>query len=228
METNSETISITHFYHDPLRARCTVDGIDAEGFALEPGYGSSYITVQNCYFHDTSNNYFINFVNSGHNIVKNCHFHNSAVTAVYVTGQAPYNQFIGCEFDNQRNQDIYLDGGSGTVGSNIVTGCSFHDHYYNAGLHIKCNNNKIYNNTFYNFLVAGTVGLSIYSEYSPSYANDNEIYNNTFTDMLEAFWVGHNPANYPTLRNKIHDNTFTRVTSGIRLNPWEGAVNTTE
>lgn len=206
---------------------CIVDGIDAQNFRLELAYASSHITIQNCYFHDTSNNYFLEIVSVSHdNVVKNCHFHNGAVAGVFVSTQAPYNQFIGCEFDNLHNHAIYLDGGSGSVGSNIVTGCSFHDQYAQAGLHIKCQNNKIYNNTFYNF--TGSVGLSIYSEYSPSYANDNEIYNNTFTDMVDAFWIGHDPANYPTLRNKIHDNTFTRVTNCIRLNPWSGAINTVE
>ena len=208
--------------------RCTIDNFDANNFALEPGYDSTYITVQNCYFYDSTGNYFINFLNSGYNIVRNCHFHNGAVAALFFSAQCHHNQILSSEFDSMHNHDIYLDGGSGSIGTNIIAGCSFHDHLYNAGAQIKCQNNKIYNNTFYNFLPSNTVGLSIYSEYSPSYANDNEVYNNTFTDMTEGIWLGHNPANYPTLRNKIHDNTFTNVTNCIGLNRWSGSTNTTE
>jgi hypothetical protein len=210
---------------------CTVDGIDAENFVLELAYASSYITVQNCYFHDTTNNYFLNVLGvAHHNRFINCRFITGVAAAAFVHHTSGYNQFIGCEFGYLNNHGIYLDGQLNTdpsVGHNIVTGCTFHDFTDNAGLHIKCQNNTIYNNTFYNF--TGAVGLSIYSEYSSgATANDNEIYGNTFRDMSEAIWVGHNPANLPTLRNKIHDNTFTNVTNCIRLNPWEGAIETTE
>lgn len=42
--------------------------------------------------------------------------------------------------------------------------------------------------------------------------------------MVYGIWVGHDPQASPTLRNKIHDNTFTSVTDCFLLNPWS-AVN---
>jgi hypothetical protein len=210
---------------------CIVDGIDTTNVGVELGWGVSHATIRNCGFHDkpiTEPGYFL-IINGyqGYMTVQNCHFHNGR-GGIFVNSGAPHNQFIDCEFDNLQSHGIYMDGSGGVGGYNIVTGCKFHDQVYQAGLHIKCNYNKIYNNAFYNYPAGGDAGLSIYSEYSPSYANDNEIYNNTFTDMTYAFWIGHNPANYPTLRNKIHDNTFTRVTNCIMLNPWNGAINTVE
>jgi parallel beta-helix repeat protein len=210
-----------------------IAGLEVENFsgsltgAICGAYGSSYDTIQNCSIHDNTNNYCINLINSGHNRIINCHLYNSKA-GMFVENGCPYNQILGCEFYGNDGHSIYLDGGSASVANNIVSGCSFHDQLNGAGLQIKCQNNSIYNNVFYNFTGSGAPAFSIYSEYSPSYANDNDIFNNTFTNVVEAMWLGHNPANYPTLRNRIHDNTFTRVTNCIRLNPWEGAVNTVE
>lgn len=114
------------------------------------------------------------------------------------------------------------------MGHNIVTRCKFHDQLHGAGFNMKTSWNRVYNNTFYNFNTPGAPAFSICSELANYYANDNEIYNNTFTDMWDALWVGHDPAWYPTLRNKIYDKTFTRVPNCIRLNPWSGAINTVE
>jgi len=180
------------------------------------------------------NNYFLVLTSTTtDNIVENCSFIKHSGDpyggAIYLSNEGGNNQFLDCEFGFLQGHGIYIDGNNAALGSggnNTVTRCRFHNQLYQAGLHIKNKNNKIYDNEFYNS--SGGVGLSIYSEYSPSYANDNEIYNNTFTNMTEALWIGHNPANYTTLRNKIHDNVFTDVINCFRLNPWTGAINTTE
>lgn len=219
---------------------CTVDGINAENFtgvsgnmpgAIWGAYDSSHITIQNCLVHDNgAYNYNIDFGNLGYNSIINCHLYNSGA-AVFISDGCPYNQILGCEFygwHSTGGHAIYLDGSGTSIGHNSVSGCTFHDPLGGAGVQIKCQNNSIYNNTFYNFpnVADGAVGLSIYSQYSPSYANDNDIYNNSFTNMVYAIWIGHDAQAYPTLRNKIHDNTFSNITDCILLNPWS-AVNWT-
>jgi hypothetical protein len=217
---------------------CTLKGANIEGFpaswgAVALAYGSGKITVQDCWIHDNgAGNPCINIGNSGYNRIIGCRLGNSG-TGVMVNGETPSNQISGCEFygwatNGLGQHGIYLDGnGRSNEGHNVVSGCVFHDPHDGAGIVIKCHNNTIYNNAFYNFST-GSVGLSIYSEYSQATANDNRIYGNTFTDMVEAIWVGHNPANNPTLRNKVYNNNFTKVENCIRLNPWSGAINTVE
>jgi hypothetical protein len=217
---------------------CTLRAANIEGFpvswgAVSLGFRSARITVQDCWIHDNgAGNPCINIGNSGYNRIINCSLGNSG-TGVMVNGETPANQIRGCEFygwatSGIGQHGIYLDGnGRSNEGHNIVSGCTFHDPHDSAGILLKCHNNTIYNNVFYNF-IAASVGISIFSEYNQATANDNKIYGNTFADMVEAIWVGHDPANNPTLRNEIYRNNFTRATNCIRLNPWSGAIDTVE
>jgi hypothetical protein len=182
--------------------------------------------------HDNAGNVAINLIGTGgyHKII-NCKM-GLGFEGVMGNGGVPHNKVIGCEFygwDVSGGHAIYFDGYSAAnSGYNEISGCIFHDGVNGAGLHIKCQYNKIYNNTFCNFTNHLTVPLAIYSELSGYTANDNDIYDNTFTNCYYGIWLGHNPASYPTLRNKIHDNTFNAVTNCIMLNPWSGAINTVE
>lgn len=220
-------------------ANVLVDGIDIEGFTgnfngiILGGYGASGMTIQNCTLHDNAGSGGITIVNTGYGYTKiiNCSIGNPA-QGIFIGAHCPSNQILGCEFYGWNvafGHAIYLDGsGSTDEGNNIVSGNIFHDGVNGAGLHIKCHNNSIHDNIFYNFSNTNTVPFSIYSQYSPSTANDNDIFNNTLTDCIYGMWVGNNPATYPTLRNKIHDNTFNRVTKCIMLNPWDGSTKTVE
>lgn len=217
----------------------TLDGLEIEGFTgdgtlvIQAGYGSDYLTIKNCYMHDnkdpTSRITEINLVNGGHNNIINNRL-TGASMPIFVQSTATHNLISGCEFSDWMytgGHAIYLDGGSGLGGHNVVTGCRFHDSNGQSGIQIKCQNNSIHNNSFYNLLATeDSVALSIYSEYVPSYANDNKIYNNTFTDIAYAIWNGKGsarsdtPTPYPTLRNKYFNNIFTRVTNCFKLNAW--------
>ena len=215
---------------------CLIDGFDISGFSGNNngiflfGIYSSNMVIQNCVFHDNDNSGHLTILNQGYNEVLDCVFTNPS-QGIFVSSSATNNLISGCEFSGWWQggfgHAIYLDGTSGLGGYNTITNCSFHDPLGQAALHIKCQCNDIYDNVFYSF-PQQSLPLSIYSEYSPSYANDNTIHDNSFTDCYYGIKVGHNPANYPTLRNKIYDNLFTRVTGCIILNPWSGAITTVE
>jgi hypothetical protein len=152
---------------------------------------------------------------NGHNLVSGVEFdHLSGLTYYGVSGA----------------HGIYFDGGSGSVGQNNVTGCSFHDFTGGGGLQIKCQYNKVWNNTFTDF-ASGSVPFSIYSQYSGATANDNDIYDNTYTNCWFAIMIGNGACNSPTLRNKIHDSIFINVTYCIALDatdPSTQACNDTQ
>jgi hypothetical protein len=218
-----------------------IDGFEFSGFTssggiVVPAYGSKYCIVQNCWFHDSSGAFGIVIVGSGGGGYHQVLYNKIGVTGTGIMGNggAPHNTIIGNEIYATAlsgDHPIYMDDGGldpSLSGYNEIAFNKFHDYSSGAGCHIKCQFNSIRDNEFYSVSAAAAVGLSIYSEGSSSWANDNEIYNNTFTNMVEGIWLGHNPADNPTLRNKIHDNIFTSVTNCIRLNPWDGAINTVE
>jgi hypothetical protein len=213
-----------------------IDGADIRGFGGNNGgilvigsTSSAPMTVQNCNFHDNTNSMSLNLLNAGNNKIINCVFDNPS-QGIFVSATCGYNQILGCEFYGWHQggfgHAIYMDGGSGSKGNNIVSVCNFHDPLTYAALQVKSQSNKFYNNMLSNFPQAA-VGFVIWSQYNQSTANDNEVYDNTFTNMYYGIWVGHGiDCLNPTLRNKIHDNDFTNVTNCIQLNPDLGNAST--
>jgi parallel beta-helix repeat protein len=199
-------------------SNCLIDGTDISGFPgnnggiIEIGYGTSGMTVQNCNLHDNGVTMGINLLNAGYNKIINCIIANPS-QGIFVADTCGYNQILGCEFygwhQGNFGHAIYLDGGGASVGHNIVSGCKFHDPLGYAGVVIKCQNNSIHDNTFWNF-PSGASPFSIYSQYSPCTANDNDCYNNTMTDCVWAVAIGNANDLSPTLGNKFHDNKFIR------------------
>jgi hypothetical protein len=219
-------------------SNCVVDGGEFEQFysgatagqgVIFGAYGSSYATVQNCVIHGNTGNYAICLINVGYNTVAACAVYNNAA-GIFVGDGCEKNEIFVCDFySSARSHFIYLDGGSSNKGENTVHDCDFHDQGASAGgaVQIKCPRNKVYTNKFYNY--PSNVGISIWSQYSTSYANDNEVYDNTFTNMNYGIVVGHGSnCLSPTLRNKIHDNTFTNVNLVVVLNPagWDSGPST--
>jgi hypothetical protein len=207
---------------------CVLRGADIEAFpsyfgAVSVAFNSGLATIENCWVHDNgAGTPCINISgNTGHNQVLNCKLGNSGMGVMVNSGGVQYDQILGCEFygwetgSGTQCHGIYLDGQGGSdEGHNIISGCSFHDPHDGAGIVVKCQSNCIRDNTFYNFPTNAAVGISLYSQYSSCTANDNEIYGNTFTDMYYGIWIGQDASFTlsPTLRNRYHDNVFTRVT----------------
>jgi hypothetical protein len=217
---------------------CTFDGIDFKNCGIMFAYGSGsspktmkYVTVQNCIFHDCvgdggslSGQPMIGGESGGYHTIQNCRFGDSSTQAIFFDGAATHMTFYKCEFKNisydGSAHSFYLcgdDSGAGYGGYNEISYCIFHDFgEYDGAIQLKCPYNKVHDNTFYNY--PGGVAVSVYSQWSGSIANDNDFYNNTFTDCDSAFWIGHgDDSSDPTIRNLIHDNTFTRVSDCITI-----------
>jgi hypothetical protein len=214
------------------------EGIDFKNSGIMFAYGSGsspktmkYVTVQNCVFHDCvgdgstlSGQPMIGGESGGYHTIQNCRFKDSSTQAIFFDGAATHMTFYRCEFKNisysGSAHSFYLCGdnsGPGYGGYNDISYCIFHDFgEYDGAIQLKCPYNKIHDNTFYNYV--GGVAVSVYSQWSGSIANDNDFYNNTFTDCDSAFWIGHgSDSSDPTLRNLIHNNTFTRVSDCVTL-----------
>lgn len=187
--------------------------MDCNNLRIDGMWASSYVLVAYCYFHNVSNpsgDCTINLQNDGHNTIQHCRF--KTFRDGVLTGHlATHNKILHCEFDDANAHAIYIDGAQGGGGHNEIAHNKFTKQNVQACLHIKCPENKIYDNDFYDF-PSGGIAFSIYSQYSPSYANDNDIYDNRFTNISAAISLGTaEPSAYPTLQNKIHDNVFTNV-----------------
>jgi hypothetical protein len=219
-------------------ANILVDGTDIQGFVgnlggiIVVGYATSNFTAQNCFAHGNTRSGIFDLVNTaGHNKIINCTMDDIG-NGIFISAHNPSNQILRCVFSYWNvsgGHAIYMDGsGSTDEGNNTVSDCIFHDGINGAGLQIKCANNSIHGNIFYNFISHSAIPFSIYSQYSPSTANSNDIYNNTFTNCFYGIKIGHSPAEYPTVQNKIHNNNFVNVNNCILLNPWSGATNTVE
>jgi hypothetical protein len=211
---------------------CVVDGLEVTNFngglpgAIVVGSGSSNTTIQNCLMHDNDENYCINIL-SGRNWVINCRLYNvnphtGRTPGIFISSATGYNQIVNCEFDHLYNHAVYNDGGSTSIGHNVITRCKFHDFLGSDGaaMQIKTQFNELSYNDIWNW--PQSYSISIYSELPGYTANDNNIHHNTITDANYGVVFGHKPTGtpyMPTSRNLVHDNVFTRVNNAIVLNP---------
>ncbi len=208
--------------------------IIGSNYAIVGGYGSSYITVQGCTIHGqtatlTSGAVLITSNNRGYNKIVDCTFYDEN-QPIFICSSSSHNTITGTVFHDAgvgaTGCGIYMDGGGTPLvaGFNEVSGCDFYNWRSNCAIAMKCGNNAIHSNNFWNF-TALSVCTSTYSAYPTSHADDNTFYNNTFTDCVYGLWFGGNsgyPAGQaqPVLRSLIYNNVFTRVTKPIELNNW--------
>jgi hypothetical protein len=202
-------------------------------YAIVAGFGSSYVTVQNCTIHGqtgtaTAGAVLITSTNSGYNQIINCVFYDEN-QPIFVCASSPHNTITGNTFHDSgyggTGCGIYFDGGGSPLvaGFNEVSGCDFYDWRSNCAIAMKCSNNTIHDNNFWNF--SDIVCISTFAAYPTSTANDNAFYNNTFTDCTYGLWFGGNSGYpdgqaQPVLRSLIYNNVFTNVSKPIELNNW--------
>jgi hypothetical protein len=204
-----------------------INNTDAVNFKLEfTEYCGPYMTVKNCYFHDSDNlSYCIASNNQGYNTFQNCKFYNTepGVGGIFVDAKCGYCIFENCIFDSMGYHSLYLSSYSNenleSPGNHVIQNCTFQNskNYNQAGIHLKTQKCKIYNNIFRN-MSGNAVPISLYSDWTYSNANYNEIFNNTFENLQDAIRLGGHLADAPQYGNKIYNNTFKNVAAAIALN----------
>jgi parallel beta-helix repeat protein len=194
------------------------------GGAVVFGYGSTKMKLTNVTFNSYGKG-GVTLVNEGNNEITYCKF--SDVSNGIFAGDCGHNKILHNEFENwhvSMGHAIYIDGSGANTGYNEIAHNDFHNGANGAALHIKCEENDIYDNDFRD-MGSGAVAFSIYSEHSGYAANNNKIHDNRFNNCYFGFWIGHNADAEPTVGNKIYSNIFTNITKCIMPSPFEGGIN---